>query len=383
MPALDQSFTVQSLLRSEIAELEAYTPIQPFEVLSRRLGIPAEQIIKLDANENPYGPLPAVAEALAEYPFYHIYPDPQQSELREALGTFVGVPADHILPTHGADELLDYLCRLFLQPGDAIINCPPTFGMYSFDASLAGAAVIDVARNADYSLDVEAIIAQGEWRPTASSESPLRMLTSPQPKILFLTSPNNPSGNWLPDEELRRLLQLPLLVVLDEAYVEFADHPSRADWVLTHENLVVLRTFSKAAGIAGLRLGYGICPQWLMDALWKFKQPYNVNVAASVAGIASLRHVDAIMAVVETLKAERNRLFAVLRTIPYLEPYPSQANFILCKVMGRQALALKQALEQQGILVRYYNKSGLDNCIRISVGRPAQTDRLVAVLKTV
>ncbi len=381
MPTFNQPFAVQSLLRSEIAELEAYTPIQPFEVLSRRLGIPAEQIVKLDANENPYGPLPAVAEALAEYPFYHIYPDPQQSELREALSTFVGVPADHILPTHGADELLDYLCRLFLQPGDAIINCPPTFGMYSFDAGLAGAAVIDVARKADYSLDVEAIIAQGEWRPTESKESPLRLLTSPQPKLLFLTAPNNPSGNWLPDEELRRLLALPLLVVLDEAYVEFAEHPSRADWVLTHENLVILRTFSKAAGIAGLRLGYGICPQWLMDALWKFKQPYNVNVAASVAGIASLRHADAIMAVVETIKAERNRLFAALQTIPYLEPYPSQANFILCKVVGRKALALKQALEQQGILVRYYNKAGLDNCIRISVGRPAQTDRLLAVLQ--
>jgi histidinol-phosphate aminotransferase len=381
MPTFDQPFAVQSLLRPEIADLEAYTPIQPFEVLSRRLGIPAEQIVKLDANENPYGPLPAVAEALAEYPFYHIYPDPQQSELREALGAFVGVPAAYILPTHGADELLDYLCRLFLQPGDAIINCPPTFGMYSFDAALAGADVIDVARKADYSLDVEALVASGEWGMGSGGQAPLRQLTSPQPKILFLTSPNNPSGNWLPDEELRRLLELPLLVVLDEAYVEFADHPSRADWVLAHENLVVLRTFSKAAGIAGLRLGYGICPTWLMDALWKFKQPYNVNVAATVAGVASLRHVDEIMAVVAKLKAERNRLFAALQTIPYLEPYPSQANFILCKVVGRNALVLKQALEQQGILVRYYNKAGLDNCIRISVGRPAQTDRLLAVLK--
>jgi len=373
MPTLDQPFTVQSLLRPEIAELEAYTPIQPFEVLSRRLGIPADQIIKLDANENPYGPLPAVAEALAEYPFYHIYPDPQQSELREALGTFVGVPAEHILPTHGADELLDYLCRLFLQPGDTIINCPPTFGMYHFDAALAGAGVIDVVRRADYSLDIEAIVASGDWQMSSENASP---------KILFLTSPNNPSGNWLSDDDLRQLLQLPLLVVLDEAYVEFADHPSRAAWVLAHENLVVLRTFSKAAGIAGLRLGYGICPQWLMDALWKFKQPYNVNVAASVAGLASLHHVDEILAIVETIKAERTRLFTALQTIPYLEPYPSQANFILCKVIGRKALALKEQLEQQGILVRYYNKAGLDNCIRISVGRPAQTDRLLQTLRT-
>jgi histidinol-phosphate aminotransferase len=378
-----QPFSAQSLLRPEIAELEEYTPIQPFEVLSQRLGIPADQIVKLDANENPYGPLPAVAEALAEYPFYHIYPDPQQGELRAALSDFVGVPAEYILPSHGADEMLDYLCRLFLQPGDAIINCPPTFGMYSFDAGLVGAQVVDVWRKADYALDVQKILETGDWRLETGEGSPLRMLNAPQSKILFLTSPNNPSGNWLPDEELRRLLELPLLVVLDEAYVEFADYPSRADWVLRHDNLVVLRTFSKAAGIAGLRLGYGICPQWLMAELWKFKQPYNVNVAAAVAGIASLRHVDQIMAVVEKLKSERNRLFALLQTIPYLEPYPSQSNFILCKVVGRKAADLKQTLERQGILVRYYNKAGLDNCIRISVGRPAQTDRLLSALRAV
>jgi histidinol-phosphate aminotransferase len=362
-----QPFSVQSLLRPEIAGMEEYVPIQPFEVLSQRLGIPAEQIIKLDANENPYGPLPVVAEALAEYPYYHVYPDPQQTELRAALSRFVGVPAEQILPSHGADELLDYLCRLFLQPGDAIINCPPTFGMYSFDAGLAGAQVIEAWRSADYSLNIDEI-----ERIAADS---------PKAKILFLTSPNNPSGNWLPDEELRRLLQLPLLVVLDEAYVEFADHPSRSNWVLAHENLVILRTFSKAAGIAGLRLGYGICPLWLMETLWKFKQPYNVNVAASVAGVVSLQHVDQIMAVVEKLKGERNRLYALLQTIPYLHPYPTQANFILCRVLERDARSLKQALEQQGILVRYYNKPGLDNCIRISVGRPEQTDRLLTVLR--
>lgn len=364
-----QPFSVQSLLRPAIAGMEEYVPIQPFEVLSARLGIPADQIVKLDANENPYGPLPIVAEALAEYPYYHIYPDPQQMELRAALSQFVGVPAEHILPSHGADELLDYLCRLFLQASDAIINCPPTFGMYSFDAGLAGAQVIEAWRHADYALNLAEI-----ERIAADSQNA---------KILFLTSPNNPSGNWLSDEELRRLLQLPLLVVLDEAYVEFADHPSRASWVLDHENLVILRTFSKAAGIAGLRLGYGICPLWLMQTLWKFKQPYNVNVAASVAGLVSLQHVDQIMAVVEKLKSERNRLYALLQTIPYLHPYPTQANFILCRVLERDARSLKQTLETQGILVRYYNKPGLDNCIRISVGRPEQTDRLLAVLRGV
>jgi histidinol-phosphate aminotransferase len=375
---------MQNLLNPHLSGLEEYTPIQPFEVLSRRLGIPVSQIVKLDANENPYGPLPAVAEALAEYPYYHIYPDPQQSELREALSAFVGVPAEHILPGQGADELLDYICRLFLSPGDAIINTPPTFGMYSFDAKLQGGQIIDVWRREDYSVDVDGVekilgigyLADDDTSPIPNPQSPI-------PKLLFLTSPNNPSGTWLPDDDLRRLLALPVMVVLDEAYVEFANQPSRAEWVLAHDNLIVLRTFSKAAGIAGLRLGYGIFPAWLMPYLWKFKQPYNVNVAASVAGLASLRHTDQILAVVEKLKAERDRLYTELSAIPYLYPYPSEANFVLCRVEGRDAATLKQRLERQGILVRYYNKPGLDNCIRISVGRPEQTDRLLHVLGTI
>lgn len=367
-PSSTSVFDVRALVRSELAALEAYTPIVPFEVLSARLGLPAAQIVKLDANENPYGPAPAVIEALAEYNFYHIYPDPQQTELRNALAGYVDVAAEHILPSHGADEMLDYLCRIFLQPGDAIVDCPPTFGMYSFDAHLTGAEVIEVWRRADYGVDVDAVERAVLEQPTG------------RVKLLFLTSPNNPSGTWLPDEELLRLLRLPVMVVLDEAYVEFADHPSRAVWVLQHDNLVVLRTFSKAAGIAGLRLGYGVCPAWLMAELWKFKQPYNVNVAATVAGLASLRDLDYLRATVEKLKNERRRLSALLAGVPFLEPQPSEANFVLCRVVGRSAKEVKQTLEQQGILVRYYSKPGLDNCIRISVGRPEQTDRLMAAL---
>ena len=362
-------FSPENLLRAQVRALEPYVPILPFEVLSRRLGIPPERIVKLDANENPYGPVPAVLEALAAYPYYHIYPDPQQTELRDALSEFTGAPAANILPGHGADELLDYLCRVFLRPGDAIVNCPPTFGMYEFDAGLAGARVVEVWRDKDYALDV------------AGVEQAVR--EQPNVKLLFLTSPNNPSGNRLPDAELRRLLELPVMVVLDEAYVEFSEHPSRAPWVLERENLVVLRTFSKAAGIAGLRLGYGIFPAWLMPHLWTFKQPYNVNVAASVAGLASLRHADQIRRVVGLLKAERARLFALLAATPCLRPYPSEANFILCDVVGRDARALKQALEQRGILVRHYARPGLENCIRVSVGRPEQTDALGAALREI
>ena len=360
---------MRALLNPHLAELEEYAPIEPFEVLSERLGIPAERIVKLDANENPYGPLPAVTEALASYPYFHIYPDPRQSMLRDALSAFIGVPAANIVPGQGADELLDNLCRLFLAPGDTVINTPPTFGMYSFDAKLAGAGVIDVDRRGDYSVDVGAIAAAVGVR---------------HPKLLFLTSPNNPSGNWLDDDGFERLLELPVMVVLDEAYVEFADHASRASRVLDCDNLVVLRTFSKAAGIAGLRLGYGILPDWLMHELWKFKQPYNVNAAASVAGLASLRSADQIQSVVERLKAERTRLYALLATLPGIEAVPgSQANFILCRIASRKAEDLKLALEREGILVRHYGKRGLESCIRISVGRPEHTDALIGKLRDV
>jgi histidinol-phosphate aminotransferase len=368
-------FDPRRLVRPQIADLEEYTPIQPFDVLSRRLGIPAERLVKLDANENPYGPAPAVQEALAEYGYYHIYPDPEQTALRHALSEFVGVPAENILPSHGADEMLDYLCRVFLGANDAAIDCPPTFGMYSFDAALGGGTVVKVWRNEAFGVDVSAIEALVADRGTPPDAAGGKI------KLLFLTSPNNPTGNWLPDEDLRRLLALPLLVVLDEAYVEFADAPSRAPWVMEYDNLVVLRTFSKAAGIAGLRLGYGICPDWLMRELWKFKQPYNVNVAATVAGLASLHHVDQIMAVVAKIRAERARLFVGLHEVSFLLPYPSQGNFILCDVLDREGADVKRALEMQGILVRHYRKPRLENCIRVSVGRPDQTDRLLEALR--
>ncbi len=360
---------LESMLRRDIAALEPYTPIQPFDVLSRRLGINPSQIVKLDANENPYGPVPAVAEALAEYSYYHIYPDPEQTELRTLLAEYLGVEVGSVLATHGADEMLDYLCRMFIEPGDRIINCPPTFGMYRFDTIINGGVVEDVWRNEVYGLDVAAIA-----RVTQDSgpDHPV--------KLLFVTAPNNPTGNWLPDDELHQLLDVPVMVVLDEAYVEFSDYESRAAWVTDHDNLVVIRTFSKVAGLAGLRLGYAVCPQWLMPHLWKFKQPYNVNAAASVAGIASLHSSDVLEERAHWLREERERMFGLLGGIGYLLPWPSQSNFILCRVRGRNAGELKRFLEQKGVMVRYYSSPGLEDCIRISVGRPDQTDRLMEVL---
>lgn len=348
--------------------MQPYTPILPFEVLSEQLGYAPGEIVKLDANENPYGPSPRVRQALAAMPYPHIYPDPEARHLRRALADYTRVPMDYLLAGHGADELIDLAMRLFIEPGDAVINCPPTFGMYPFDAAINGARVVSCPRRADYSLDLEGIAAAVAHEPRA--------------RLLFVASPNNPDGGLLPGDDLRRLLDLPLVVVLDEAYVEFAglEH-SRIHWVREHDNLIVLRTFSKWAGLAGLRLGYGAFPLPIIEHLWKIKQPYNVSVAAQVAGLASLADLDYLQANVARLVAERERLMAILHQVPYLRPYPSYANFILCRVVEeRDARALKEKLAGRGILIRYYDSPGLADHVRFSVGTPEQTARLVEEL---
>ena len=377
-------------IRPDLLTLDPYFPIHPFEVVSARLGRAPEQIVKLDANENPYGPSPRAVEAMASYPWLHIYPDPQSTELRAALAEYTGVPAALIMAGHGADELIDLLGRLVLSPGDALVDCPPTFGMYAFCAAVNGATVLNAPRRADFSVDVAAVerLCTEEpaggyddfaWLPDAADQ-PAR--PAGRPKLLFLCSPNNPDGGLLPAADLERLLRLPLLVVVDEAYIEFASpEASFIPWVARRENLVVLRTFSKWAGLGGLRVGYGMFPPALIEQLWKIKPPYNVNVAGSRAAIASLADRAYLLGNVEKLRAERARLYTALAGFDFLQPVPgSQSNFILCRVIGRDARQLKLALEQHGVLVRHFAKPGVENCVRVSVGRPEDTDRLITAL---
>jgi histidinol-phosphate aminotransferase len=355
------------------ADFLPYTSIEPFEVLSARLGIPAEQIVKLDANENPFGMSPKAREALAGLKYANIYPDPESRALRSALADYTGVPAENLLAGAGADELIDLILRVMLEPGEAVFSFPPTFGMYTFDARLNAANVVEIPRKADFSLDIPAILEKAqEFRP----------------KVIFLTSPNNPDGRLISAEEFDAIISLPALVVLDEAYIEFSapglgKTNSRITQVTQRENLVVLRTFSKWAGLAGLRVGYGAFPRWLLEVLWKAKQPYNVNAAASAAAIGSLEDLDYLEGNVSRLVDERGRLFAALQGIPYLTPVPSGANFILCRVEGLPAAALKEILMRQGILVRYYDTELLKNTIRVSVGRPQDTDSLIKALSAI
>ncbi|PKO06740.1 MAG: histidinol-phosphate transaminase [Chloroflexi bacterium HGW-Chloroflexi-3] len=352
---------------------QKYSPIEPFEVLSKRLGRKIEDIVKLDANENPYGPAQAVKQSLANLNNINIYPDPESRALRAKLSEFTGVDQNLLLAGAGADELIDLILRVMLEPGDVVINCPPTFGMYPFDTRLNNGVVFEVTRNNDFSINTKKI---------------REAITENSAKILFLTSPNNPDGSLILDEDLRQILELPVLVVLDEAYIEFtADtltdwrKKSHIQWVSSFENLVVLRTFSKWAGLAGLRVGYGAFPSWLLPSMWAAKQPYNVNVAANQAAIESLKSLDFLTNNVRKIRQDQRKLFRMLSTIPFIEPVPSEANFILCRVNNFSASYLKNFLLEKGIMVRYYETPLLENYIRISVGKPDDHMRLMKALE--
>ena len=362
----------------------------PFEVLSKRLGRAPEDIVKLDANENPYGPSPCALEAIANANTLHIYPDPEQTALREAISDFIGVPMQHILCGAGGDEIIDLIGRAFIAPGEAIIDLPPTFGMYRWEADVVNARYVSVKRREDFSVDVDAVekTVTGNWL-LKDMQHPVTNY-----KLLFVTNPNNPDGSTICDEDLKRLLALPLVVVLDEAYIDFGSQPSRASWVQQYENLIVLRTFSKLAGMAGLRVGYGVFPLPVLKHLWKIKQPYTPNVAGTVAAIAALGDRDYLQDNVRKLIAERQRLGEMLSEFDWLAPLPSESNFVLCRIR-RDAMHrvstdgdmpvgkhVKLALEQHGILVRWFDRDGLRDCIRISVGRPDQTDKLITALRS-
>lgn len=334
------------------------------EVLAERAGIPPERVIKLDGNENPYGCSPRVQQALGRYPYYHIYPDPDQRELRKAVAKYIGASPDSIVLGAGSDELIDLILRLFLDPGDKVINCIPTFGMYPFSAGVCGGEAISIPRDREYAVDIPAVKAAIDKRT----------------KVLFLASPNNPSGNITVPDDLRELVETGILVVVDEAYAEFSG-VSVIPWVPRYENVIVLRTFSKWAGLAGMRVGYGLFSPQIASHIMKIKPPYNINAAAQIAVMESLADIEYLQGRVRAIVDERPRLFRLLRSFAFLEPFPSDANFILCRVLDGRAKQICDSLAKQGIFIRYFDTPLLRDFIRISVGKPEHTDALNEALK--
>ena len=352
--------------------LKTIKPYEPpdLEAAAARSGLRVEQLIRLDANENPFGPSPPVAQALAGYPDYGFYPD--YRPLQQAVACYAGVTPEQVVLGNGADELIDLTTRLFVEPGQAVVVCPPTFSMYRFFAEVNRCRVLSVPRRADFSMDVVAIERAVQFA--------IRNSQFAIPNLLFLVSPGNPDGQAISLDVIRRLLELPLMVAVDEAYIEFGGE-SAVTLLPKHENLVIIRTFSKWTGLAGLRLGYALLAPHLAGYLERIRAPYNVNAAAVVAALTTLADLEDVQANVACLIAERERLQESLATVPWLEPLPSQANFILCHVKGRTAQEVVGALARRGILIRGFSDPAMAGYIRISVGRPDQADVLVAVLK--
>lgn len=366
-----ETFKPELLLREDLNDFPPYsmghTPLAD-------LG----KYIKLDLNENNFGPSPKALAALAAMPHYHRYVE--QEELREAIARYVGVEKDHIVTSNGADEMIDLVQRIFLNRGDAIIDCPPSFEMYGFFARLNGARIISIPRREDFNVDVDSIETLVSGDRGQGSGSPNHKSEIINPKLIFLANPSNPDGSMLSRDDVERLLALPIVVVLDEAYAEFAGE-SYAMRVPTQPNLIVLRTFSKWAGLAGLRVGYCIAPQVIAAKIEQCKSPENVNAAGNVAARASLDDLDYLLGNVRRIIAERERMAIELAKLGWIQPLPSRANFILCRVVGRTGTEVRDALEARGILIRAFGSQRLREYIRIAIGKPEENEAVLRALR--
>jgi histidinol-phosphate aminotransferase len=359
---------IESLFSPYIEALEPYeAPDWP--ALAAATGLSLEQLVRLDANECPHGPLPGARRALARFDGYRFYPD--YAALEAAVAGFAGVTPQNVVLTNGGDEAIDLAVRLFVAPGEAGIICPPAFGTYRASILAHRGHLLRVPRKDDFSLDVPAI------------EALLQVDGSPaRPKLLFVTSPGNPDGQSIPLETIRRLLALPLAVVVDQAYVEFGG-PSATPLLKEYDNLLILRSFSKWAGLAGLRLGYLLAAPPVAAALGQLRQPYSVNAAVVTAALATLEELPAAREQIAAVVTERERLCASLATLPGVRPLPGQANFVFCHVEGRSGREVAKALAAQGILVRSFSDPHLADAVRITVGLPRQHRALLNALQAI
>jgi len=339
--------SIQRLVRPNIQRLQPYS--------SARSEFKGQADIFLDANENPFDT------------GLNRYPDPLQRELKTAISSLKQLPAENIFLGNGSDEVIDLLIRIFCEPReDRIMTLPPTYGMYKVSAGIADVAVQEVPLNADFQPDPVAILQAADNHT----------------KILFLCSPNNPTGNDMDPTIVNRLIQeFPGIVVVDEAYIDFSQQPSFVQVIEQHANLVVMQTFSKAWGLAGIRLGMAFTNPEIIALLNKVKPPYNVNELTQKAALDALQRADEQERMVATLLEERQKLAEALPKLPYVaEVWPSQANFLLVRVEDPQALY--HHLVDQKIIVR--DRSNVHLCagaLRITVGTPDENQRLLETLR--
>ena len=349
------------LIKEEIFEIKEYVPGKSIDDIACAYGLDSDSIIKLGSNENPLGPSPMAVEALIKHASQvSIYPSADASELVDTLSAYTGFPASNIAASGpGMDGLIDGLMRLIIARGDEVIIPTPTFSYYEISARANGAIPVFVKRDEDYAVDVEAILEA----------------VSSRTKVIFLCSPNNPSGNLVPEEDVRAIAESTRgLVFVDEAYVEFADS-SLAHLVNEYDNIIVGRTFSKAFGLAGLRIGYGIMPQWLKLEYMRAATPFNVSGAAIAAGVAALSDVEHLEKSIEVARYGREYL---KEYIPF-EVYDSQANFVMVDVAPLKAKDVCERLLEKGVIVRdcsSFRDAG-ESLVRVTVGMRGQNEMVV------
>jgi histidinol-phosphate aminotransferase len=353
--------------RPELDGLVPYEPGRPVEIVQRELGI-SGPIVKLASNEGAWGPVPAALDAVVSAARGgNRYPDGGCYALREALSERHGVDFGQVVVGNGADGVLNYLALALLEPGDEVAYCWPSFPVYPINAAKMGAVTVR-APLAGSSYDLDALAAS----------------VSERTKVVYVTNPNNPTGGMVTRAALERFLDaLPghVLPVLDEAYFEYIDHPEYPDGAREQlargRRCVVLRTFSKIYGLAGFRVGYGLCPPDVAAACIKVKNAFDVTQAALDAALASLGADEEVARRREATRAGRERLAAGLRERGF-EPLGGVANFLCVEVGDGAAFAAR--LERRGVIVRPLAPFGDPASVRISVGSPEDLDRLFAAI---
>jgi histidinol-phosphate aminotransferase len=316
-----------------------------------------ERQIKLDMNESPYGPSPMTRAALSQFVLTNRYPSFTQEPLRAALADYLGVPVSRVFVGAGLDDVLLNLFTVLIDPGDEVIISEPTFGVYRALVGVRGGTTVDVplTPRPDWNLDVPAILAA----------------VTPRTKLIIVCNPNNPTGNLFSHEAVEELVAgAPCLVAIDEAYAEFAG-TTVLPLMDRYSHVCILRTMSKWAGLAGMRVGYGAFPDALMPAIWSVAPSFcNISTAAEVAAIASIQDRDYLVAVVQRIIADRDALADRLRQIPGVEPFPSATNFLLVKLPVENAKPIVDGLAARGIHVRYFGDPGHNmlDCLRVSIG---------------
>ena len=349
-----------------LRELVSYEPGKPIEDVARELGLQPHEIIKLASNENPLGPSPKALAAMREaLERAHFYPDGGGYYLREAIAAKLGLERANVILGCGSNEIIEFIGKAFLNPGDDVVCARHAFVVYKLMATLFGARTIEVP-DPGFAHDLDAMLAA----------------VTPQTKEIFIANPNNPTGTLLSQAEIDRFMaRVPehIVVVFDEAYYEFLENPpDTLKFVREGRNVVVLRTFSKIQGLANLRIGYGLARPELIDVLQKTRQPFNANGIAQAGALAGLADEDHQRATRELTIAGRDLLQSQFAAMG-LEFVPSFANFVLVRVGDGRAVF--QALMKKGVIVRDMTAYGLPEWIRVSIGTMPQCERFLAELR--